>query len=65
MGTPEERATILHCVFRDFCRPPPTIGWALSALRRGSNVLAGDATAGSNNDNKDDNNKGGGEEEVD
>jgi hypothetical protein len=29
--TPEKRATILHCVFRDFCRPP----WAPSALRPG------------------------------
>jgi hypothetical protein len=39
--TPEEHATILHCIFRDFCRPPPLIGWALSALGRGSNALTG------------------------
>ncbi len=32
--TPEERATILLCVFRDFCRPPPSIGCALTALHR-------------------------------
>ncbi len=65
MGTPEERATILRCVFRDFCHPPPSIGWALSALRRGGDVLAGDATAGSDKDNEDNNDKGGGKEEVD
>ena len=41
------------------------IGWALSALRRGSDVLAGDATVGSDDDNEDDDNKGGGKEEVD
>ncbi len=23
--TPEKHATILHCVFRDFCHPPPLI----------------------------------------
>jgi hypothetical protein len=33
--TPEECVTILHCVFQDFCYPPPSIGWALSALRLG------------------------------
>ena len=65
MGTPEERATILHCVFRDFCCPPPSIGWALSALRQGSDVLAGNATVGSDDDNEDDDAEGGGEEEVD
>ncbi len=32
--TSEMRATILHCVFRDFCRPPPSIGCALTALLR-------------------------------
>ena len=30
--TPEERTTILLCVFRDFCHPPPSIGCALTAL---------------------------------
>jgi hypothetical protein len=38
---------------------------ALSALRRGSNVLARDATAGSDDNNEDDNNEGGGKEEMD
>ncbi len=56
---------ILHCVFRDFCHPPLLIGWALSALRRGSNVLTGDATAGFNDNNEDNNDEGGGKEEVD
>ncbi len=55
-GTPEEHATILHSIFRDFYCPPPWIGWALSALCRGSDALVGDATAGSKDDNDDENN---------
>ncbi len=39
--TPEERVMILHCVFRDFCRPPPSIGSALSALRWGGQRARG------------------------
>ncbi len=32
--TPEVRTTILHCVFWDFCRPPPQIRCALTVLCR-------------------------------
>ncbi len=39
--TPDERAKILHCVFQDFCRFPPSIGWALTALRRGERRARG------------------------
>ncbi len=44
---------------------PPPIGWALSALCRGREVLAGDATVGSNNEDNDNANKGEDKKEVD
>jgi hypothetical protein len=31
----EEHAKILHCMFPDFCCPPPSIWWALTALCTG------------------------------
>jgi hypothetical protein len=57
--TPEEHAKILHCIFRDFCRPPPSIGWALTALCRGERRAPDD------DDDNDDDEEGGDEEEVD
>ncbi len=43
----------------DFCHPPPSIGWVLTALCRGEQRAPDD------DDDNDDNNEGGGEEEVD
>ncbi len=43
----------------DFCRPPPSIGWALTALRRGERRAPDD------DDDNDDDDEGGDEEEVD
>ncbi len=42
--TSEERATILLCVFRDFCRPPRRSGVRRPRFAGGSDALAGDAT---------------------
>jgi hypothetical protein len=39
--TPEERAKILHCIFRDFYCPPPLFGWVLTALRQGERLVRG------------------------
>ncbi len=43
----------------DFYRPPPSIGWALTALRRGERRAPDD------DDDDDDDDEGGDEEEVD
>ncbi len=59
--TPEERArSCTASSGMDFFRPPPSIGWALTALRRGERRAPDD-----DGDNNDDDDEGGDEEEVD
>jgi hypothetical protein len=65
--TPEESAVILHCIFWDFCHPPPChLGGRCSCSARGGNTLAGDAMARSNDndDNNDDNDEEEDKEEL-
>ncbi len=64
-GTPEERATILHCIFWDFYCLPPSIGWRCPCSAGGAMHSRGDATAGSNEEDNNNDDQGEDKEEVD